>query len=54
MMTVETLEDVLFNVSSLAMKGSILVGELPARFAETKIAMNVRMQYSEVKFITLH
>ncbi|KAL8143052.1 hypothetical protein V2J09_016084 [Rumex salicifolius] len=39
LMTLAGLEDVLFNVSSLAMKDSVMVGELPAWFAESEFVM---------------
>lgn len=43
--TLVDFEDVLFIVSSLAMKGSYFLGELPSWLAETEIKSRVSLLY---------
>jgi len=43
-MTLANFEEVLSMISSLAMKGSLFVGELPACVAETDIEIKVSVQ----------
>ena len=51
-MTVANFEDVLLMISSLAMKGSFFVGELPVWFADidTEIIVSLQLVY----FLGLH
>lgn len=41
-MNLASFEDILFVVSSMAMNGSLFLGELPGWLAETGIGRNVR------------
>jgi len=41
LMTLATLEDVLFTISSLAMKGCFLIGEIPTWLAKTQLEPKV-------------
>ncbi|KAI4349668.1 hypothetical protein L6164_010231 [Bauhinia variegata] len=52
-MTLSILQDILLMVSSLAMKDSYFIGELPARIANTKVGINVdTRQWMEKLFMS--
>lgn len=42
-MTLASFEEILFTVSSLAMKGCLLLGELPGWLPETEVGTNVSL-----------
>lgn len=44
-MTLASFEEILFIVSSLAMNGSLFLGELPAWLTETEIGSKVSLIY---------
>lgn len=44
LMTLKSFEHVLFTVGSLAMKGSVLIGELPAWLAETQLDLKINQE----------